>query len=301
MQLSAEGCSVATCDLNPEKITETARRAIKEAPDGTRVTAHVCDVTNEAQVLAFRDEVTSQHQTDNINLLFNNAGVGFGGGSFVTGDQGEWERTFSICWTGVYNCSRAFVPLLVASDTGYLVNTSSVNGLIASMGPGRPHSAYSTAKFAVKGFTEALIDDFVANAPHVKAAVVMPGHVGTDIVANGRIIHGQPDPTAMTEAELDALRADLAQWGHPTGDMSPAQLADLLKTMAEGFRDNAPLSAAGAATIILDGVRAGRWRILVGDDAQAIDREVRANPELVYDGHIVERMKKANPARDGVR
>jgi NAD(P)-dependent dehydrogenase (short-subunit alcohol dehydrogenase family) len=231
--------------------------------------------------------------------LFNNAGVGFGGGSFVAGDRQEWERTFAICWTGVYNCSRAFVPLLVASDTGYLVNTSSVNGFIASMGPGRPHSAYSTAKFAVKGFTESLIDDFVANAPHVKAAVVMPGRVGTDIVANGRIIHGQPDPTAMTETELDALRADLAQWGRPTADMSPEQLRDVLKAMADGFRDNAPLSAAGAATIILDGVRAGRWRILVGDDAQAVDREVRANPEAVYDGHITERIREVESAKEG--
>ena len=57
-----------------------------------------------------------QHETDHINLLFNNAGVG-GGGSFVTGDREEWDRTFGICWGGVYNCSRAFVPLLVAPAT----------------------------------------------------------------------------------------------------------------------------------------------------------------------------------------
>ena len=108
---------------------------------------------------AFRDEVVAQHATDHINLLFNNAGIG-GGASFVNGDRAEWDRTFGVGWGGVYNCSRAFVPLLVASDEGYLVNTSSVNGFWACLGPGIPHTAYSTAKFAVKGFTEALVTDF---------------------------------------------------------------------------------------------------------------------------------------------
>jgi NAD(P)-dependent dehydrogenase (short-subunit alcohol dehydrogenase family) len=295
-QLSAAGCSVATCDINPETIAATCSEALEDAPDGTRVTTHLCDVSNLARVLAFRDEVTEQHQSDHINLLFNNAGVGFGGGSFITGDRDEWDRTFDICWGGVYNCCRAFVPLLVASDEGYLVNTSSVNGLWASMGLGHPHSAYSTAKFAVKGFTESLIDDFRANAPHVRVAVVMPGHVGTDIVANARVIHHQSDPTALTETELDAIRADLTYWGLPAEKASAEQLKDLMKTVADGFRNKAPLSAAEAATIILDGVRTGRWRILVGKDARAIDQELRAHPELAYDGLIGDRIKAANTA-----
>ena len=75
--------------------------------------------------------------TDHIDLLFNNAGIG-GGGSFVTDDRGEWDRTFGVCWGGVYNCTRAFMPLLVASDEAYIVNTSSVNGFWASLGPDRP-------------------------------------------------------------------------------------------------------------------------------------------------------------------
>jgi NAD(P)-dependent dehydrogenase (short-subunit alcohol dehydrogenase family) len=288
-QLSAAGCSVATCDINSQSMAE----AWKDAP---RVTTHLCDVSDPVQVLTFRDEVMEQHQSDHINLLFNNAGVGFGGGSFITGNRQEWERTFSICWGGVYNCCRAFVPLLVASDEGYLVNTSSVNGLWASMGPGHPHSAYSTAKFAVKGFTESLIDDFRANAPHVQVAVVMPGHVGTDIVANARVIHHQSDPTAMTEAELDDIRADLTFWGVPAEKAPAEQLPELMKTVADGFRDQAPLSAAEAATIILDGVRTGRWRILVGKDARALDQELRANPELAYDGRIGDRIKAATTA-----
>ena len=188
VQLAAEGCSVATCDVNPEAMAETVRLAEKEAPAGTRITTHVCDVADERQMLAFRDEVLAQHETDHVNLVFNNAGLG-GGGSFVTGDRDEWDRTFGICWGGVYNGCRAFVPLLVASDEGYLINTSSVNGFWATLGPGMPHTAYSAAKFAVKGLSEALIEDFRVNAPHVKVAVVMPGHIGTDIVINSRRIH----------------------------------------------------------------------------------------------------------------
>src|SRR5690606_30758818 len=145
-------------------------RATKEAPTGVRVTSHVANVADEAQVLAFRDEVLTQHGTDHVNLVFANAGVS-GGGSFVLADREEWDRTFAICWGGVYNTARAFVPLLIKSDSGCLVNTSSVNGFWASLGPGVAHTAYSSAKFAVKGFSEALLEDFKLNAPHVKVAV----------------------------------------------------------------------------------------------------------------------------------
>jgi NAD(P)-dependent dehydrogenase (short-subunit alcohol dehydrogenase family) len=67
------------------------------------------------------------------------------------------------------------LPLLIASDHGVLVNTSSVNGFWASLGPGTPNTAYAAAKFAVRGFSEALIEDLRAHAPHVRVAVVMPG------------------------------------------------------------------------------------------------------------------------------
>ena len=275
VQLAADGCSVATCDLSLEAMEETVRRAEKEAPPGVRITTHLCDVSDEAQVLRFRDEVVAQHETDHVNLVFNNAGIG-GGGSFLTAPREQWDKTFGVCWGGVYNCSRAFVPLLVASDDGYLVNTSSVNGFWASLGPGVPHTAYSSAKFAVKGFSEALLEDFRLNAPHVKVAVVMPGHIGTDIVINSRRIHGDMDP------DLETVRADLVRRGLPMQDVPDEALARMVEMFGEMFRDNAPLSAAQAATVILDGVRAGAWRILVGDDAHAIDEAVRADPLRAY-------------------
>ena len=281
IQLASDGCSVATCDVNADAVAETARLAEKEAPSGTRVTAHTCDVTDERDVKRFRDEVLSQHETDHINLLFNNAGIG-GGGSFVTGKREEWDQTFAVCWGGVYNCSRAFVPLLVASDDGYLVNTSSVNGFWASLGPGVPHTAYSSAKFAVKGFSEALLEDFRINAPHVKVAVVMPGHIGTDIVINSRRLLGAPEPEEMTADDLAEVRRTMAQRGLPADGIADDDLRKGVAMMGEMFRDAAPLNAAQAATIILDGVRAGKWRILVGDDAHKLDEAVRSDPEKAY-------------------
>jgi len=279
VQLAAEGCSVAACDVNAESLAETARLAEKEAPAGTRITTHLCDVADAAAVSRFRDEVVAQHETDHINLLFNNAGVG-GGGSFVTADQAEWDRTFGICWGGVYNCSRAFVPLLVASDDGYLVNTSSVNGFWALLGPGMPHTAYSAAKFAVKGFSEALIEDFRINAPHVKVAVVMPGHIGTDIVTNSRKVHGGDAP--LDAEAVAAARTQMAQRGVPVDAMDDDAVRSMVDMFGQLFRDSAPMTAAQAATVILDGVRAGKWRILVGDDAHRLDELVRAQPETVY-------------------
>lgn len=286
IQLATEGCSIAMCDVNADNMGDTSLRAAAVAPEGTVISTHLCDVSDEEQVNRFRDEVMAKHQTEHINLLFNNAGIG-GGGSFIAGKRGDWDRTFGVCWGGVYNCSRAFVPLLVASDEGYLVNTSSVNGFWASLGPGTPHTAYSAAKFAVKGFTEAMMEDFRVNAPHVKAAVVMPGHIGTDIVINSRRVLRGGEAEDMTPEELDEIRADMARRGFPVESASDDDIRNLMKMMGEGFRDNAPMTAAQAAKVILDGVRADRWRILVGDDAHALDKAVRADPENAYgDGGV---------------
>ena len=254
-QLAAEGCHVAMCDLSVEEMGETKRLALADAPDGTIVTAHMCDVSDEASLIEFRDAVVTQHQTDHLNLLFNNAGIG-GGGSVITDPREVWERTFDVCWGGVYLGVRTFLPLLIAADEGHIVNASSVNGFWASIGPDRPHTAYSAAKFAVKGFSEALITDLRVNAPHVKVSVVMPGHIGTSIVENS-MRHGAH--------ELDM------------------ETAEMVQLMSDMFRDQAPVSAAEASTEILDGVRAGRWRILVGDDARKLDEAVRANPEIAYE------------------
>lgn len=280
-QLAADGCHVAMCDVSADDMAESQAIAVAGAAAGTRVTTFAADVSDEAQLLAFRDAVVAEHATDHINLLFNNAGIA-GGGSMITDSRAEWERTFGVDWMGVYLGTRTFLPLLLAADEGHVVNTSSINGLFASVGPTNPHTAYSAAKFAVRGFTEALITDFRMNAPHLHASVVMPGHIGTSIVINTGKAHGR-DPDTMHEDDLAELRTRLTNQGLPVADVSDDDLRKGMTMMAEGFRDLAPMTAADAATTILDGVRQQRWRILVGEDAEVVDAEVRADPEHAYD------------------
>jgi NAD(P)-dependent dehydrogenase (short-subunit alcohol dehydrogenase family) len=282
-QLAAAGCSVAACDLNADAVAGSAARAQAGAGPGVRITSHACDVADEAQVLRFRDELVGQHARDHVDLVFANAGAG-GGASFITGAREQWERTFAIDWYGVYNCARVFLPLLMASSgSGVLVNTSSVNGLWASLGPGVPHTAYSTAKFAVRGFTEALIEDLRTNAPQVRVVLVLPGHVGTDIAANTRRIHGLPGPESLGPADLARARAFLGPRGLLADGAPDDELRQVLIRLENDFKDKAPVSAAQAATIILDGVRSGAWRILIGEGARIIDAAVRARPEAAYD------------------
>ena len=286
-QLAAQGCSVAGCDLNPDTMAETVALAQAGAPPGVRVSGHGCDVADEAQVLRFRDELLAGHGTDHVDLVFSNAGAG-GGESFVAGRREVWERIFAIDWWGVYYCARAFVPLLIASGDGVLVNTSSVNGFWAALGPGLPQTAYSTAKFAVRGFTEALIEDLRSNAPGVRVVLVLPGRVGTNIVRNSLIARGLPAPEHMSDAQAEevyppGVRNALIRAGMLPEGATGQDLRQFLIRASADFRDKAPVSAAQAATIILDGVRAGAWRILIGEDAAMIDAAVRAKPDAAYD------------------
>jgi NAD(P)-dependent dehydrogenase (short-subunit alcohol dehydrogenase family) len=288
-QLAVEGCHVAACDVSDESLDETRALAEKDAPGGTRVTTFVADVTDEAQWQRFREHVAREHATDHINLLFNNAGIG-GGGSFVADDREQWDATFAVCWNGVYFGCRTFLPMLIAADDAHVINTSSVNGFWASLGPGRPHTAYSAAKFAVKGFTEALLTDLRINAPHVRASVVMPGHIGTGIVLNSFRYFGLDPKTANAE-QLAQLRTRLDAQGIDLSGASDEDLRNGLQLQGEMFRDLAPTSAAQAATIILDGVRAEQWRILVGADAEQLDRLVRESPADAYEPSFMEQMR----------
>jgi NAD(P)-dependent dehydrogenase (short-subunit alcohol dehydrogenase family) len=287
-QLVAEGCNVAMCDVSSQSMAETRQLCADDSPpQGTRISTHVADVSDEPQVLRFRDDVAKEHATDTVHLLFNNAGIG-GGGSLFTNSREQWERTFDICWGGVYFCTRAFLPLLMNADAAHIVNTSSVNGFWASLGPGVPHTAYSAAKFAVKGFTEALITDLQVNAPHIKCSLVMPGHIGTSIVSNSRKIQFGTESDVMSPEEIAQTRARLAASGRDLSQVSDADIQKLWVERARQFRDEAPMTAAAAAKVILDGVKADRWRILVGEDALYLDQRVRQAPEDAYDAKFFE-------------
>ena len=285
LQLVREGCAVATCDVMMANVEETRKRCAEINPD-IPVTLHQCDVSSEADILRFRDEVVAAHG-DKINLVFNNAGIGGGGTMTSEESRPEWERTFDVCWYGVYYSCRAFMPHVIASDEGWFVNTSSINGFWATIGPNTPHTAYSAAKFAVKGFTEALVNDLRENAPHVGASVVMPGHIGTSIAINSGQVLGRGTPLEWSDEEVNGLREEMMDSRGPIAEMvmnlSNDQIREAMHQRQIAFRDNAPTTAADAATIILKDVKAGRWRILVGDDAYRIDAKVRANPEQAYE------------------
>jgi NAD(P)-dependent dehydrogenase (short-subunit alcohol dehydrogenase family) len=279
------------CDVSIENMAETKQLCEAEAPAGTRITCHRADVSVESDVLAFRDAVVAEHETDHVNFVFNNAGIG-GGGGFVEGSREDWERTFGVCWYGVYYGARAFMPLLVASEEGYLVNTSSVNGFWANIGQGVPHTAYSAAKFAVKGFSEALITDLAVNAPHVKVAVVMPGHIGTSIALNSGKVLGHGSALEMSAEDVNRVREQMVARGLPVGNLPDDDIRQAMHQRALDFRDKAPCTAQRAAEIILDGVRNDRWRILVGEDAQVLDEMVRAYPEEAYEASFIERLQQ---------
>jgi NAD(P)-dependent dehydrogenase (short-subunit alcohol dehydrogenase family) len=249
-QLTADGCDVAVCDVIGENLRQTAAMCAEDGNTG-QVLEVIADVSSEEQILAFRDAVAEWRP--HVNLLFNNAGIA-GGGSIVNGDRAQWDKTFAVCWNGVYLNTRAFMPLLMQAPVGHVINTSSVNGFWASVGPDTAHSAYCSAKFAVKGFTEALITDFAINAPHLRASVVMPGHIGTSIVINSLKLNSSTADSGLIDVE----------------------------GMGELFRDNAPMTAAEAATIILNAVKNEQWRVLVGADAELLDAAVRARPNEAY-------------------
>ena len=241
-ELVRRGVHVAACDLNDVPLRAVVQEAKDMNPE-VRVTSHVCDVVDRARVRELKREVADAHEASSIHLLFNNAGA-IGGMSFVTSPPDEWERTFAVSWNGTYNCTREFFPMLMASDQGVIVNTASVNALWASLGSRTPHTAYSTAKFAVRGFTESLIVDFQRNAPHLSAVVVFAGHVRT----------GMPAPPTSWKRALGSL-----------------------------FSDYEPISSESAVEQIVNAVARGDWRVVIGADAAAVDERVRADPWTAYD------------------
>ena len=286
-QLISEGAHVATCDVIEENLLETMELAEKKGTG--RLTTHMCDVSDENQQIRFRAEVAAQHETDHIDLLFNNAGIG-AGGSIVAEDRTEWERTFNVCWYGVYYGCTTFLPMLQASTESRIINTSSVNGFWAFIGPHMPHAAYCAAKFAVKGFTEALITDLRINAPNVSCSVVMPGHIGTPIVENSRKLVREKNAEDPTDTQVQLVRELYLRRGLPLDNVPDGHIRQMMQQESDDFRDTALTSAEDAAYIILKGVKEKRWRILVGEDAEFLDQLVRADPESAYELEFYERV-----------
>jgi len=238
-RLSRHGAAVAIADVDEPGLKETA--ASLTGP--SLVT--VLDVRDAHAQLAFAREV-QRALPGRVTAVFNNAGVAVAStviDAVPADDDWLWEINFR----GVVNGVRAFLPILVAQDSGAIVNTSSVFGLV-----GMPsQSAYCAAKFAVRGFTDALRQELRGTG--VRAVNVHPGGVDTNIVRNGRM-HGDPEGRGRTREEL-----------------------------ARDFAAMTMTTPERAAEIIHDGVERGKARILVGPDARVFDTLSRVAPTRYYD------------------
>lgn len=241
LELARRGARLAVSDLREEGLAETERRL--EAL-GAQLHSQTLDVSDRQAVHEYAGVVAAHFGV--IHQVYNNAGVA-GGRRLTEADYSLDEHVLSVNLWGVIHGTRAFLPHLIASGDGHVVNISSVNGYFAAGGL----SAYCTSKFAVRGFTESLRIELLRGRQPVKVTCVHPGGVKTEIANN-----------AMAEAErrgwqvTDADRAQQRLYNERLLRMDPAR----------------------AATIILDGVQRGRGRIRVGNDAVAMDLLVRLLP-----------------------
>lgn len=224
--LAERGCHLALADINSDGL-ETIADELRS--NGRRVTAATLDVSDPNAVQAFAEDV--RHTHGEAHLLFNNAGVALGGNfEQVTAEQ--FDRVLSINLHGVIHVTRAFLPLMRASGDGQITNISSIYGVIAPAG----QTAYSAAKFGVRGFSMALRHELM-DTP-IKVTTVHPGGIATNIAKTAQRGDGVTDEEYARGQEL----ADAALIMPPTR----------------------------AAEIILRGVERRKPRILVGRDAHAL-------------------------------
>jgi NAD(P)-dependent dehydrogenase (short-subunit alcohol dehydrogenase family) len=238
LELSRRGCHLALIDVNETDLAETADLARKT---GVKVTTQKLDVANREAMVAWADQVVADH--GKVNLIFNNAGVGLG--ATVEGmEYKDFEWLMNINFWGVVYGTKAFLPHLKASGEGHVINTSSVFGLAAIPS----QSAYNSAKFAVKGFTESLRMELEIEGAPVSATVVHPGGIKTNIAKAARM-----------SGSVKSL------------GMDPA-------TSTSKFEKNFITTAEKAALIILGAVECNKRRVLVGPDAYFFDWIVRLMP-----------------------
>ena len=226
--LAGRGCHLALADIDAEAL-ETSATGLGAAAPGLRVTQHELDVADRAAVAALPTAVRAAH--GRVDLLVNNAGVALGG-FFEQVSEADFDWLFEINFHGLVRMTRAFLPLLRASDDARIVNLSSLYGLISPPG----QTAYSASKFAVRGFSNALRHELAGSA--VGVTVVHPGGVATAIARRARIADGIP----TEEVQAHMARAE-----------------KMLR-----------LPPGKAAEIIVRAVERRRARVLVGGDAKVI-------------------------------
>jgi NADP-dependent 3-hydroxy acid dehydrogenase YdfG len=231
LELARSGASVAISDVDTEGLAQTEER-LKAI--GAPVRSDRLDVTEREAFQIYADQINEHF--GKVNQIYNNAGIAFTGDVEIT-EFKDIERVMDVDFWGVVNGTKAFLPHLIASGDGHIVNVSSLFGLMSMPG----QAAYNSAKFAVRGFTEALRQELVLNRDPVKVTSVHPGGIKTAIARNGLTAEGV-DP----EAQYRFFDKRLAS-------TTPHR----------------------AAEIILEAVRKNKARVLVGQDAVVLDLIVR--------------------------
>lgn len=247
VDLAREGCHLAISDVDEVGLAETVQRCEGR---GVKVSSTLVDVADRDAVEAWADQVVAEHGA--VHLVFNNAGVALGATiEGVSYDDFEW--LMNINFWGVVHGTKAFLPHLKAADAGHIVNVSSVFGLFAVPS----QSAYNAAKFAVRGFTDALRMELEIEGSNVSATTIHPGGIKTNIARSARI-----DPSVA---------------GLMSGDTedATAEFEKLFTTSPEK-----------ASRQILTAVRRNRRRALIGADAKALDLLARL-PATVMQNAIV--------------
>jgi short-subunit dehydrogenase len=256
LELAARGCDVAVADVNEAGLASLAEE-IKRAHQ-RKVSVHRLDVSQPAQIEAFAKAAIASHPT--LNIVVNNAGVALFG-QFHEIDQSQIDWLMNINFWGVVHGTRAFLPHLQTRNEAHVVNVSSIFGIIAPAG----QTAYAAAKFAVRGFSEALRHELQVNKSNVTLSVVHPGGVATNIVSNARAGVGV------------------------TGNFSRAEAIDR-------FAENAKTTPRDAALRIIRGIEKNEPRILIGADARYLDLLQRFRP-ATYWGPLSRRIEKMQAAR----
>jgi NADP-dependent 3-hydroxy acid dehydrogenase YdfG len=250
LELARSGASVAISDVDTEGLAKTEEQ-VKAI--GAQVRSDRLDVTEREAFQLYADQINEHF--GKVNQIYNNAGIAFVGDVEITQFK-EIERVMDVDFWGVVNGTKAFLPHLIASGDGHIVNVSSLFGLMSMPG----QAAYNAAKFAVRGFTEALRQEMKLNGHPVRVTVVHPGGIKTAIARNSSAAEG-------VNAERTAKLFD--RW--------------LANTTAQR-----------AAEIILEAVAKDRPRALVGPDAVVLDAIVRITGSGAYQrlfAPVVRRMK----------
>jgi short-subunit dehydrogenase len=260
LELSARGCDLALADRDEAGLQAVAAEIGKTTPQkasSQKVSVHRVDVSEPEEIAEFAQAAVSAHP--GLNIVVNNAGVALLG-QFSEIDQAQMDWLMNINFWGVVHATRAFLPHLARQREAHIVNLSSIFGIVAPPG----QTAYAAAKFAVRGFSEALRHELQTAASPVRLSVVHPGGVATNIVRNCRAGVGVTD---------NARRAQ----------------------SIERFDAVAKTTPKAAALRIITGIEKNQPRILIGNDARFMDLLQRLRP-ATYWAPMARRIEKATKA-----